>query len=61
VQKYIDRQGPYTCHECGRKQHDPFNRVEVMSESDFTILGGCDDCNNRIIQDMHDLDQEAMA
>lgn len=60
VQKYIDKQGPYICPECGRKQHDPLESIEIMTDSTFTIVGGCDECINRSIQDMYQDDMEAM-
>lgn len=60
VQQYILINHTYLCEECGETYHHPFSVTEISSESTFTILNSCDNCQMQVIHDIRE-QEELMA
>lgn len=52
VQQYILINHTYRCEECGETYHHPFSVTEISSESSYTILNACDNCQMQVIHEI---------
>jgi hypothetical protein len=60
VEQYIRINHTYRCEECGETYHHPFSVTEISSESTFTILNACDNCQMQVIHEIRE-QEELMA
>ena len=54
VQQYILINHTYRCEMCREVYHHPFSVTEISSESSYTILNSCDNCQMQVIHEIRE-------